>query len=437
MQLLFIVVAVATGLFFLLKRRPFDYFSLAYFSAVVYFLPGFFGVTSFHTEGDWSENPIHPEAYAIMIAVLISIACAAWLAPAAPAGPKGGRPDSMDEWVVNVLLAIACVGLAGMLATSGRGLFSEDKSEVLAGLGRWYILFYTAATLGLPIATFSRRYVVAAVFLAMLLFDLFIGFRSALSIAVLATLTLLLHRRGPRRLIVANWKVYLAGAAFGFAMFGYKEIAFAVKAGMWDQVVAALSMPESYLWAITHSEPFLVQQTLNEVVTHRFETSPAHIYSAIYQLILFAPEMGAQGVSFNSVFQPVLFPEIDYGIASSIWAQMWSAGGWPLLVVFLIFFNLVLAAGNATLRIHSIGVRTGLAPVFAYWAFYIHRNDLAYALALEKRHLLMLLVVVLLVRLLYAATARRPLGTDRVSAGTTSAPDTSAGSHLGGEVERV
>jgi hypothetical protein len=145
------------------------------------------------------------------------------------------------------------------------------------------------------------------------------------------------------------------------------------------------------------------------VVTNRFETTADHVISSLYQFILFAPELGAESITFNSLFQPALFPNVEYGLAANIWAQMWSAGGWPLLIVFVLIFNVILALGNSTLRARSAVLKAGLAPVFCCWAFYIHRNELGYALNLEKRLLLLLFFVIVVLAIVKVATRQGSL----------------------------
>jgi hypothetical protein len=52
MQAVFIVV-VLTGLsHFLFAKRQFDFFTVAFISACIYFLPGFFGYTHYSEYGD-------------------------------------------------------------------------------------------------------------------------------------------------------------------------------------------------------------------------------------------------------------------------------------------------------------------------------------------------------------------------------------------------
>jgi hypothetical protein len=87
---------------------------------------------------------------------------------------------------------------------------------------------------------------------------------------------------------------------------------------------------------------------------------------------------------------------------------MWSAGGWPLLLVFIVVFNIVLLAGNAALRMRSSFLRPALVPIFVYWAFYIHRNDLNYIVNLEKRVLLVALGTAVLAELIFIATRVTP-----------------------------
>lgn len=409
MKAIFILVAVSGLLYFSFVKRRFDYFGLAYFSALVYFMPGFFGFTSYHVEGSWSDTRIHPETYGIMISVLISIVFSAWLSSSlrVMAGFSIGLSPRAAKLLPGLLMVITIGSFLALLSTTGGELFSLEKESVMESLNRWHILFYTAATLGLPISYVMKRRLLFTFFFLFLLCDLFIGFRAALSVAVLSVLTLILYERGAQRLILVNLKIVVVALLFGILVFGYKIFAFAIKAGAWDLVANILTTPDSYVLMFTHSEPFVTQEILNEVVSHRFESTGGHILSSLYQFILFAPELGAEPVTFNSLFQPVLFPDVDYGLAANIWAQMWSVGGWGALVLFIIIFNFILVIGNATLQSRSLLIRTGMAPAFCYWAFYLHRNEFGYALNLEKRQVLLFLCVVFLAYFIDSAFRRQ------------------------------
>ena len=43
MQFIFITATLVFACYFLFRNRPFDFYTVAFFSAVIYFMPGFFG----------------------------------------------------------------------------------------------------------------------------------------------------------------------------------------------------------------------------------------------------------------------------------------------------------------------------------------------------------------------------------------------------------
>lgn len=391
---LFTLISVFGALYFLTSKRRFDYFTVAYASALIYFLPGFFGYTGYFSNVYWIETSIHDEAYLVMIAVIASIWLSGYI------GTYVKNPISLNiqipnpQFIVYALLALSFFGLLALLATLGDKVHSADKNVILEDLGRWHILFVSATTLGLPISYATKKYRASLAFLVLLCFDLYLGFRSALAVGTMSVIAIHLGIKSKSRVGFSELKAIFIALVLAVFFFLYKQISFAVKAGMWDLVLERLSEGESYILMITNSEPFLIQNTLNEVISKDFRVEVLNVFSAVNQLILFGPELGLETTSFNSLFQPTLFPSIEYGMASNIWAQMWSAGGWPLLLIFIMLFNLVIAFGNATLRSASLVVRGGFAAPMLYWSFYIHRNDLAYALNIEKRLVLILVLCV-------------------------------------------
>jgi hypothetical protein len=162
--------------------------------------------------------------------------------------------------------------------------------------------------------------------------------------------------------------------------------------------------------AVAGSEPFATQMILNEVLRSGFQTDAHYILESIVaQFTLFSGEFGLDVVSFNELFQPQLFSEVEYGLAANIWAQMLAAGGWPLFFGFLAVFVASLRLGSQCLAANGLVMRAAVALGGAYWAFYIHRNDLGYVLSLLKR----VALVWLGVSVLSAAWARCGAGNRR------------------------
>ncbi|MDP9916410.1 hypothetical protein J2W24_002055 [Variovorax boronicumulans] len=401
----FYLEAIAFSVYFVKLRKKIDYFTVAHFSALIYFIPGFFGYTSYESRGSWSDTPMHSEVYAIMMMVLLSIFLFSFFY-----SERKRKSENLQKikngraLEVKLFFLIAVVGVALFLLEVGMGFANPEKDEVLEDLGRGHIIFYSAAMLGLPLAVAMRMKVMGGILFSLLLFNVYIGFRSNFAVSMIAVGVW--YCGVHRDLVVRNiGKVSFLLLSFGLFMFLYKTIAYAVKAGMWELVSDRLFDSETYFYMIANSEPFITQSILNEVVGRGFQTSWDHIYSSVYQLLFFSSSLGASAISFNDRFQFELFGNVGYGMGSNIWAQMWSAGGWPLLLLMICLFNLILIFGNKTLKSRDAMFSAGLAPIFSYWAFYIHRNDLSYMLGLSKR----LLVVWILCAILSRIMRRRPL----------------------------
>ena len=74
-----------------------------------------------------------------------------------------------------------------------------------------------------------------------------------------------------------------------------------------------------------------------------FQTDGDYILTGIVsQATFFGNELGIQVHEFNDLFQPVLFGDVEFGLAGNVWAEMFAAGDWPLLGCFLLAFVLVL-----------------------------------------------------------------------------------------------
>ena len=170
-------------------------------------------------------------------------------------------------------------------------------------------------------------------------------------------------------------------------------------------ILDRLTDVDLYASAILLSEPFNTQAILNEVIAQDFRVGMEHFQDVLLQFLLFSPELGRAPVSFNDFFQSTLFAsDLDYGMANNIWAEMVSSGGWLLLGLFVLVFVLLLMLGSYWVQSHDVTVAAGVAVVFSYWAFYIHRNDLIYQVNLEKRSILVWVTCLVVSRFLAPST---------------------------------
>jgi hypothetical protein len=385
MQLWFVVIAACGLAYFSLVKRTFDLFSLAYVSALVYFLPGFFGYALY--PGGLLSEPVLlvPGTYRIMISVLVSI----WLGAAV--FDRLARPElppfslTNSELATGVIVSLATLGFVMALLTTGRALLSPDKATMMAELNRWHLVWVVGASLAIVCSFAERRGLLFAAGVALVAVDVFIGFRSNFAMAMLGVMVLWLGAIGPQRLVRQSWPQLLLCLGLGAVVFVYKFLYVAVKMGDVEGVLGRIVDSNFYLSALTYSEPFSTQAVLDAVVRSDLQVGMSHFSGLIYRLLFFAPAVGAESVAFNDLFQTRLFPQSKFGMASNIWAEMISSGGWPLLIGFLLLFVLILGLGSWLLGVTDPRLRGYVALAGSYWAFYIHRNDLVYQIDLEKR----------------------------------------------------
>lgn len=389
MQAVFLAVALLGSLYFLLAKRRFDFLSVAFFSACVYFMPGFFGYANTYLgvglEREVAQVELVPETYLVFVLVLGAILSAAVLLDFLKEGPpltvrlRGGGTAAV--WAT----ALGLAGFVASFATMGDVLLYSEKVDVLDGLDRWHLLWSIGASLGVVLAFGQRRWLLLAVCTFLLLVDVYVGFRVSFATTAVAVFALWLSEGGRQRFALRNWKIALAGGGLAFFVFVYKQLYVTIKLGMWDSISDRTSDAGFYSTVVTQSEPFTTQAILNGVLANDFRVGLGHLAGFVNLVVPFSQGVFGPATSFNTLFQPALFPETQGGMANNIWAEMWSSGGWPLLALFVLVFVLALALGSYLLQARDPVLAGGAALFFAYWAFYIHRNDLLFQLTLERR----------------------------------------------------
>lgn len=413
MQMVFTIVATLGLLYFLFGKRRFDFFSVAFFSACVYFLPGFFG---YALAPPTSLMPVRQpvelidEAYWVMVAVLLAVLFGAICFDLIVRERKTKITLRGSQSAVVVATVMALVGFVLTVATTGSALLLADKHTMMVELNRWHIVWVMGASLGAVLSFVQSRWGLFSVCMALLLFDIYIGFRSSFAITLIAIFTLWISSKGSQRFVIENWRIGILGLLGALFIFIYKFLYIAIKRGDWGLVVDRLGNPLFYLTTIIRSEPFTTQVILNEVIRENFRVGTEHFTGLMYQFLLFAPALGAETTSFNDLFQPTLFPGTFAGMANNIWAEIWSSGGWPLLILFVVIFVTLLFLGSYLLQFCDPALRGGVALLLSYWAFYIHRNDILYQINLEKRIFLVWLICVL-VSILFTTASQKYMGT--------------------------
>ena len=391
LKISFILIAIIGICYYMLKKRKFDFFTIAYFSALAYFLPGFYGYSLFPPYN--YKTPITDTTYIIFIMVLVGIIFTGFLYDKLWDKDIEFRYIYETKYNKFILINFSLVMFILMLITTGSALFSPFKAEMLEELNRFHLLWSISTSLLTVMAFINKDKKLLIFGVLFLFFDVYIGFRSTFAITVIAILMIHFNRKGKQRFLIENKKMLLISSILAGFFFVYKQIYAVVKLGRWDIVQERLSTPQFYLDSITNSEPFFTQTILNQVVNTDFSVDGSHMIGILYLFILFAPELGAKVTDFNSLYQHELFPNVEYGMASNIWAEMYSINGLLAVMLFIIIFNLLIVLANRLLYIKDISLKATVTLIFTYWVFYIHRNDLIYELNLQKRILIIWIIV--------------------------------------------
>lgn len=397
---LYILIYFFWSIYIFIKKRPIDYITISYLGCSFYFLPGLFGEVGFLDSSGWIYQDILNETYFIMTLVIsFCFIFNVIFDVLSRAREKNEFIDSeLAALYSKVLVYISFISFFLLVISSGGAIFNADKAEVMEDLNRWHIVFYISAMCGLAISTLNKTKYLFIIFLSLLVVNLLIGFRSPLVIALMCVGVV--YFKGKEVRLFKFYKPILIFILLAFSMFLFKYVAFAIKVGNWELVTERLYSSETYWLMIINSEPFVIMNNLNEVIKLDFVTPPDHIYSAIYNLIFFSPELGADIVSFNGYFQSSLFPTVDYGLASNIWAQFWSVYGTLGILMMILLFIFLLTLINLSLKYLNVVISAGISPAFCYFTFYIHRNDIGYSLNLSKRVFVVFLFSALIVYIL-------------------------------------
>lgn len=399
MRILFLSVHVA--LFFYFVRRRFDLFSITFFASTVYFLPAYAGFVAYDYRTS-ERYAISVELYLFYIVYFILLFAFALLsqltANDSRVSPIDAHDITGDSRLSSLvfLLRIAtpiCLGIAAV-STPG-GLLQQEKRDLLDSLSVSYgvfqnLCFYYVVASG---AMRSRRDFACAS--AYCVFDLIVGFRSVAAFSLFSLLTVLALMGRARRLVInAGIPLFIAFAFFIGST--YKAALFYFLVGGVQRVVEYFTDLDALVESMIFNEAFSQQHIFNKVLEVDFGV-PVDYVLEMGRLFFpgIANQIFGRTQSFNDFFQPYLYPEIPWGMASNVWAEQYSVGGYIWLYIFttLLFCALFLMnrwmlrqarRGHLDKVVYSVVL---VVPALLY----MHRNDLLYQLVLVRNMALILL----------------------------------------------
>ncbi|MGY4688463.1 hypothetical protein [Salibacterium sp. K-3] len=378
MQLAYIIISFFQSMYFLFKKRKVDFHTIAFFSSLIYFIPGFLGFVRYP---GGIKVDLDEKVYIVFLLVQSSI----WLTAMACDYLSYNQKDTAvlkyshvegTGYISRVLISIALVLTAYIIINLNDALL-ESKNILLPLLGRDYLILRYSAGAALVLSYIERRRVVFILSLTVLVFTFIIGSRSPLALAVIAVIALAFNKNPKSILFVKHFKKLFLILIFGYLIFMGKIFYGSFKREGFLAALRNIFDKEHIIQGFSGMEPLGIQSILNEIMVTDFTTGFTSLKNIFYEVTILPTFYNAETKSFNDMFQPNLFPNANHGMAYNIWGEAISIGGFPFLILVIILFNVGIIMFNKIINSNNNILKAFGAYAGIYWCFYIHRNSLA------------------------------------------------------------
>jgi hypothetical protein len=347
-------------------------------------MPAFFGYTKYNIGKVEIIDKIIDEVYLILISYIVILFAYAII--------YDSRNYTINKFIIkkNILGELFfCIALISFiylyLYGNGSLLFTLEKKDLMNLVGHNLLIMEITASLAVIIFFIQKKFIFLLLTTILLILDVIIGFRFAIVITIVSIIYIYMNQKGKIQLI-KYWKSVIIISFIGLFLIVSKEFIYGLKFGYSDYSLQQFSSIQFYLNALTRSEPFVIMAILNDVVKYNFHVNTDELFAFI-KLVPFSETISnIEVISFNEEFQHVLFPQVMFGMANNILAQFISIGGYPLLFLYMIIYNIILYIGNLLLMAKNL--KPIVIVVLILHAFYIFRNDLLYQITLEKKYII-------------------------------------------------
>lgn len=374
----FLLLNILMFIYFFLIRQKFDLFFLLYISSLIYFSPGFFEVVWYKDSLLDIKIKIANKTYIIFLIVQFSFLFFSIFNDRLKTHKvkfikvKEYKPDNVIFWIV----VMNTVFLLLSLYSINFNIFASRKI-----LMESYSFFYTIWTYS-SIITFVLGWIYRKKYKGLFLLSLFsIGFifflgdRTSIMLSIIAIFLFEFWDKNIIDLIFKH-KLKLLIAVF-FAVFGFvsKSIYAYIRVGEYQLAIKYLLKIENYKNSFIESEPFITQMILNHLISNNININSNYMEDLKYQFLLI-PSKFKEYPSFSEIIQRDVFPNVEYGLAGNIWAEVFNAGSYSLLIFFLILLNFLVLFMNKVYKNVDPLFKGVILVLGTLTCFYIHRNFL-------------------------------------------------------------
>lgn len=391
------------------KRRVVDFYTIAISGFILYILPSFWG-TTWTTQNLYYEK-VHFETYIVID--LISIILFLSLLYNDKNKPCKIVESSIKQFprqlffllgiisYLLMLIAVLKVGLSVILADN-KSLLNIDVMNPFFSLSIWASLI----VLSYGMISKNRTYFVIA--LPIIIFTLYLGSRAHLVIAAISTVLIWLSKSGEKRLF-KEWKYGLVLVLVAVVATLYRVIYPFVKRGEYRYILSLLGDKEFYfdrIFVLPH-EFYIVFSTLNLSVSNKLDLGVEFIFNQIINFIpLLSRIVDTPNIKYSEIIMQNYYQGSRFGMASNIWAEMYSSGGVILVILFTIIWVKIINFFNRQL-IYKRRMSPFFIPFGVYSTFYINRLSFSLALG-DMKYILFLLIISIVIYNIFLKPYMKP-----------------------------
>jgi hypothetical protein len=369
---------------------------------MIYFFPGLFGWVGIDSMG--LRNDISAATYISMSFIIFSLTITAFfwgrLDKHNHTLPKG---EYKNEFKVILALGIL-VGAAFILLE-----IDEILTPGKPSYSRVYSFFLPMVIVGMIYSIASARYLGIAVFLPLIVLDVFAGNRESMVFSVLGSFIILGQTSDRIRLALKHYRALLSSVAVSYGLLIYKGLYVAMAAGRYDIISDRLLSGDFYTESAMRLESFITLDLLNSVVTSNISYSENWFLATLIILIpmgdIFFP-INTQSIS--SVISEQFYSWTDFGVAGNIWADSHAAGGWLLFFFFSLIYSLMPIVLNiAIARSRSTFISSSICVIGVVVMFFSHRAGLFYTITLLSRFIFLFTLIYIIILIIGRGKLRR------------------------------
>ena len=376
------------------KKRMVDFYTVAISGFMLYILPSFWGTT--WTTQNLYYDKVYLETYIVID--LISIILFLSVLYNDKKKPRKISESSIRQYPRQLFLLLGLTSyLLMLIAVYKVGLsvvLADNKSFLnIEIMNPFFSLSIWASLIVLSYGMISRSRIHFIIPLPIIIFTLYLGSRAHFVIAAISIVLIWLSKSGERRLF-KEWKYGLILMLVGMVTTLYRVIYPFVKRGDYKYILSLLGDKEFYferILVLPH-EFYIVFSTLNLSISKKLDLGVEFVFNQIINFFpLLSSAANIPNVKYSEIIMQHYYQGSRFGMASNIWAEMYSSGGVILVIIFSIIWVQIINFFNRQLIYKS-----RMSPFFisfgVYVAFYINRLSFSLALG-DIKYILFLLII--------------------------------------------